>query len=747
MRRSRGIDWSLATLLSVVLWLVAPHTPASAGGAWEYTIGPADTPAVINPAATSAVVDTAAREIRLPSAGGKLAALWPDGGPDYVVAASGRLWLYLWDGTRMVQHEVAVLGQDPVAVAAPLPYPDVAVLAGDTVQRWSFNGSGWGRNPALEVAGLSGVTAMAVRGTDEVGVVVGGEVQRYRQDPAAEAMVRVPEYEPGGVTALDVALRPDAQEVAVLESERVRFFAFAGAGMIEVPWLTISGLAAPRGVSYGDGGDVVVVDGSEVRHYAFSGGTMVQSATLTLTAADGLVAPSMAAVRPGSYDRIVVDGDQVRYYRWDSGTGTLVYDAARSVTVPGLSQFGTYAPQAVAQSQFVSPDAAADRVRVMADHQLAPGTQVTWSVTADGSTWVPAWRVRADGVGQTYCEVAAPDGTWEVLGTATVCGVAAARLELWVDVPPGTAVGWRAVLEQSDGETPRVRTTPAGGVAIRWQANARPLQPSLLPGPGAGLALCATTATPAFAWQFRDPDPGDVQAAYQIQVFRLDDDPAVDPPIYDSGRMPGGQEEHTLPVAADPAVPGPLWASGTYQYKWRVRVWDARDGASDWSALQPFCVTALERLRVVEIVAPPDGQVEPDPDDPATHIVVLPDTDPALLPRVRAGARVRVVVDGIGPAEFLEAAFLYTDSEGQEQLATLGDASPQWEFPPGSQVNRWSIDFWTDADVETVPPGTLVLTDLTATGAKGDARLAPDPVGVVVTEGSIHDEFYVVLWR
>lgn len=746
-RPCESARWRRQTLaLALVVACAMLPGRAAAESTWDYYIRPDDTPAVIDGAETSAFVDVGAHEIRLPAAAGKLAAFWPDGSPDYVVAAPGKLLLFSWDGTRMVEQTVAALGEDPISVAAPLPYPDVSVLVGDTIQHWSFTGTGWSRNPALEVAGLWGAASLAARGEDAA-AVVNAAIRYYRYDPGSGGMVRVPELEPQVVTALDVALRSDTQEIAVLEQDRVRIFGFTGTGVANIPWLEISGLSAPRAVVYADSGDVVVIDGNEVRHYSFTGNAMVLNTSLTVST--GLVMPVGVAVRPGSYDRIVVDGDEVRYYRWDDQAGALVLDPARSVTVPGLSSLAGFVQQAVAQSQGRTPDVPADLVRVLADHELPPETQVTWYVTADGGvTWVPAWRVRADSSGRTYCEVAQNGGnSWQVLGTAVACGVAAARPELWTPVPSGTDVRWRAVLESGARDrTPRVRTEPAGGVAVRWEANARPLPPILQPGPGNGLAACAPTATPTFRWTFQDPDPDDRQAAYQVQVFRLaDQEPAE--PIYDTGKLPGEQEQHTMPAASDPEAPGPLWASGTYQYKWRVRVWDNREGMSDWSAFQPFCVTALERLRVAEIVAPPEGQLAPDPNDPATHIMVWPGMAPAELPRARAGARVRVIVDGIGPAASLTASFQYIDGHGQIRTATLGDASPQWEFPPGSEVNRWTIDFWTEANLETVPLGTLVSADLQADGPAGPARLAPGPVGVVVTDGSIYDEFVVILWR
>lgn len=738
---------SSAYLAAALLALLAPGR-AEAAGRWEYTIGPGDTPATVDAQRTDAVVDTGLYEIRLPRVAGQTAAFWPDGGQDYLVLTRDRVIHFSFDGSGMVENAVLSVpleqAANPVALAAPLPYPDVVVAASDGIRHYSFDGGGMVRNPALEVAGLTPVASIGVRGATQVAALVQGAVKHYSF--SGTGMAENPWLEPAAAfnNPVALALRPDAFDLTVADTDpatgqgRVRFFGFDGAGLSEIPALAITGLPGVKAVAYGDGGSVAVVAGSEVRHYAFDGAGMAYVSALSV---QGLAAPAAVALRPGTWDRLIVDGDRVRYFAWDGAQ--LVEDPARSVTVAGLSALGQYAPAARAVSLAFDPATPADRVRVRAAHALEPNTQVVWSVTADGASWVPRWRVRADAAGTAVCE-ATPDGgaTWVPIGDPAACGPGAGREEQWAAVAPGRAVRWRAELSTTDGaRTPRVKAAIPGAVAVVLEADARPSPPAPDPGPSG----CYNTTTPTFTWSFADPDPGDTQAAFQVEVRRAGDGALV----HDSGRVVSGTTSYTLPTSADPAADGPLWSSGTYRFTWRVRVWDPWGQASDWSGPQPFCVLALERLRVIEIVSPPPGQPAPDPNDPATHILVRPGQDPATLPRAKAGARVRFRVDGVGPVTGFTAVFRYTDASGTVREATVGPGTPAWLRPPGSETNRWEVDVWTEASLAVVPSGTVVWAELTGdAGALGAARWVPTPPyesGACRTQGSIYEDWTVVL--
>lgn len=78
---------------------------------------------------------------------------------------------------------------------------------------------------------------------------------------------------------------------------------------------------------------------------------------------------------------------------------------------------------------------------------------------------------------------------------------------------------------------------------------------------------------PRLSWQLRSDERGVIQSAYQIQVAEEPDFKTV---LWDSGRTAGDRSIH-VPYG------GPALVSGR-RYYWRVRVWDGRDQASEWSA-------------------------------------------------------------------------------------------------------------------------------------------------------------------
>jgi hypothetical protein len=72
------------------------------------------------------------------------------------------------------------------------------------------------------------------------------------------------------------------------------------------------------------------------------------------------------------------------------------------------------------------------------------------------------------------------------------------------------------------------------------------------------------------SWTFTDPDQGDYQTAYQVQV---DNNSNFSSPESDSGKVISGSQEHS-PLA------GKLSYNTTYY--WRLKVWDSKDLSSDW---------------------------------------------------------------------------------------------------------------------------------------------------------------------
>lgn len=736
----------ISRVLCVAVFLLFFLLPCVSWAAtWDYTINDLSS---IDAGSTTAVVDTSAREIRLPG-GSKpdVVSFWPSGEIDYVVLTENGVKHYSYDGASMVENTLlSVDVSNPLALAAINPYPDVVVASLEGVIHYGFSGSGMVSNPALSVAGLTGIISVGAIEAGEISVLDGsGQVQHFSF--TGEEMVRNTFLEPAVTFAnpLDVALASGGYDTVVLETNRVRWFNFTGSGMDENPALEVTGLADPKVVAVADpsgGYDIAVVDGTQVKHFSFDGSAMVYNAALSVTS--GLTAPRAVAIRPGTNDRIIVDGNEVRYYLFD-GT-SLVYNEELSVVVPDIVQGGGFSPAAVAVSREFDPGREVSRVRVRAAHELPNNTTVTWSVTADGTNWVRKWRVRGTVAG-TILEASPDNGnTWVIIGSAADAAPDADNVQLWAATPPGRAVRWKAELATVNTlVTPKVATSPRGGVAVRLETNSPPNAP-LLPTYGS----CFTTSTPTLTWAFSDPDAGDSQSAYRVQIVRASDMGLV----HDSLKVADGQTEYKVPASDRPDEPSDLWSSGAYMFKYRVKVWDRADEESPWSDWADFCVNAFDRPRIAEIVSPPEGQEAPDPQDESTHLVITEGMVRDQLPRVKAGAKVVLLVDSIGPIDSISATFLYASGLGGTETAVVrtppnlpDGTSGNPMHPPGSAVNRWAVEFWTNPSLEICPSGTLVEMTISGSGGEGATVLGAPPYaeGVVVTEGSIWNDFFVVL--
>ncbi|KJS10693.1 MAG: hypothetical protein VR67_17590 [Peptococcaceae bacterium BRH_c8a] len=716
-------------LITVLLlcFLSAP-LQSQAAGIWEYYITDADTPVTIDTGATTAAVDIVNHEITLEkNLTPNVVSFWPDGMLAYTVLKSNSVGFYMFDGTQMVEASSLEipLGKNPLALATYSTLPDIAVATPTELRSYVFDGNGMSRNPALETSGLTNAVSIGTRGYDVAGLV-DNNVKYFNFDGSGMTENTILEPCEALNNPLQLALVEDSYDMAILERNQVRYFNFDGAGMAENPTLAVTGLTNPKAFAVKETGEVTVIEGSEAKHYQFDGAGMVYNSALSVS---GLTDLTAVAFRPGTWDRVIVDGTQLKYYAFNGSE--MVYIPELSVTVNDLLIGGSYTPQGIAQSLGYS-GGVTNRVRVRARHNLPINTSVTWWVTADGTNWTQSWRVRNDGVND-YCEVY-NGGTWTLIGDAGMALPENDATELWVELSPGINVRWQAVLETADTSvTPKI----IGGVipAVVIETDHTPEKPTVDPGP----VGCYAKTTPTITWTFSDPDAGDTQLAYQVNIHRQSDGAL----IYDSGKLYGSDQEFTLPGSNQPDMPSALWSSGDYQYTARVRSWDSFDQESEWSGPADFCVIALERLRVSKIVSPPLGQTEPDPADPATHIMV-PDSLPVdQLPRIKAGSEVQILVDSIGPVDSLIARFPYLTYE-----ATIKDGAQVSDNPSGSHVNRWLAEFWTSPDKSEVPDGTIVQAYLEGDTAANSAYLktaAPYEINLARIEGSVFEDWMVII--
>lgn len=100
--------------------------------------------------------------------------------------------------------------------------------------------------------------------------------------------------------------------------------------------------------------------------------------------------------------------------------------------------------------------------------------------------------------------------------------------------------------------------------------NIAPYAPTLTPKTNYDATLAAT-----FAWTFADPNTGDTQSAYQLQIDRVSD--GVN--IVDSGKVASTTSSRN--------VTGGTLTNGV-DYRWRVRTYDAADVVGPWSDYGTF---------------------------------------------------------------------------------------------------------------------------------------------------------------
>lgn len=303
-------------------------------------------------------------------------------------------------------------------------------------------------------------------------------------------------------------------------------------------------------------------------------------------------------------------------------------------------------------------------------------------------------------------------------------------LQLWVAVPEGSKVGWRATLETRDPfAAPRVLVGALGDIAVIWEAGNPPEKPVPIDLPDG----CFLTSAPELSWLFQSPDPDDYQTAFEVIVR-----PKSDPDHELTWFVETQETTFRIPTSTDPEAPGPLWATGDYEYELQLRVFGRIGVPSGWSDPEDFCVLAFDRPRVQEAAGQPAGQ------EGTLPRVITEGMTELELPRVKAGSLVRFLVDTIGPIASVDAQFPYKDVSGE---ATVDVVDEKTEEKVGTN-SRWDVRTWTDASLDEVPSGTLVqmiLFGFLDESMATELRAPPYADGVVVTQGSVYKDWFVVL--
>ncbi|HEU4754009.1 MAG TPA: carbohydrate binding domain-containing protein [Armatimonadota bacterium] len=109
-----------------------------------------------------------------------------------------------------------------------------------------------------------------------------------------------------------------------------------------------------------------------------------------------------------------------------------------------------------------------------------------------------------------------------------------------------------------------------------------PTAPALTPKANYDAATAGT-----FAWTFSDPNTGDTQSAYQLQIQNA----STGTTVYDTGKVTSTATSHV--------VPGGTLANEV-SYRWRVMTWDSTNLASPWSDWGTFSTSASGTVTITD---------------------------------------------------------------------------------------------------------------------------------------------------
>jgi len=151
----------------------------------------------------------------------------------------------------------------------------------------------------------------------------------------------------------------------------------------------------------------------------------------------------------------------------------------------------------------------------------------------------------------------------------TVSTITSGRVVNALRLPRNASITDRAYLDVAYTESGAV-----GAQSIVDVYNLAPTPPVLNP-----VTNYDATLAKAFTWTFQDPNPGDTQSAYQLQIL----DAALGTTALDTGKVTSTVSSHN--------VAGGTLANGQ-SYQWRVMTWDAQNEPGGWSDYGTFQTSA-----------------------------------------------------------------------------------------------------------------------------------------------------------
>lgn len=162
-----------------------------------------------------------------------------------------------------------------------------------------------------------------------------------------------------------------------------------------------------------------------------------------------------------------------------------------------------------------------------------------------------------------------------------------------IRVHRGTTVGSGVLISVANRTSGGVHST----VYVTDQLNVAPNAPVLTP-----TGNFDATGAHTFAWAFSDPNSGDTQSAYQLQI-----NTSVGASAVDTGKVSSGTASYLLSAAT-------LTNPGDWQ--WRVKTWDSHDVVGPYSAFGTFSTAAGGTVTITSPAAD-----NPTPNDVSSWLI------------------------------------------------------------------------------------------------------------------------------
>ena len=680
------------------------------------------------------------------------------------VLTSSGVQVYQYTGSAMTQNPTLAWtgATNPLTVSASKG--QLAVATSQNVQVAALTQAGWAAESTVTPTGTPWDASLAPDGGG-IWTIAGGTLQEYMQtgtgwgtDPSLAV-----------TGAIDpVAATGSEGQVTAIASGNVQTFNFTGTAWTQNPLLSIgSGLTQPTAVAMIPGQEALsVLDRTTLRLFESTGSGMSEVASARVSGIQQVHVPQATAESPvytpsTGYEGAALRADLIQNGGVDTGTlsGWTTYDGASVTTSTFVDGPDALAlPSGAGASQSV-PVVGGDTYLLSAWADVPAGASLSWG--AQGSTQTQG----TTGGWSPVSEVVQPtsSGTLPVTfscsgGTCYVDEVSMVDISnpatSAISTPSGTSVQWAL---SSDGGT-KWNTVPWGGAYQtttpstnwQWQATLSTTNPAqtpvihapitmLLANPPAAPAPVTlsptdsqgsvTSLSPTVHWTFKGGNGGwDSQSAYEVQVT----DTSTGQVLYNSGKVsilanPEPPPDGSGLTASDPSgsqqsmqIPGTVLA-GHPQITVQVRTWDLLDLMSPWASAT-VNVFALGPLAVTKIYDPPSP--DPNPTLPTTQLPVT----------VLAGAEFHFTLGSTGPVTAITAQF----SDGGAPVTLTA------EKPTTGDTNTWDGSYYTNGNL---PTGTTVTVVFTATSSSSGDQMVTGAVPIVVTDGSVYGQYFMILTK